>query len=262
LTKQLSKKAAADMSNSLRHKFRDGIFAFGTFATIDAPEIAELLSGCGYDFLLFDMEHSALSTQATQRLVLGGHGQCATLVRVPDKATVWIKKILDTGCDGIVVPFVNSRSEVEQVVQAAKYPPLGARSVGISRAHGYGATFSEYVSKANDSVSLIIQIEHAEAVQNAKEILSVPGIDAVMIGPYDLSASMHLLGQVEHPEVQAAITHTREACHAAGIPVGIFTMSSDRVPSLRAEGFNFVICGMDTCTLRNACLEAVATARS
>lgn len=250
------------MADTLRSKLRNGSFALGTFVTLDAPEVAELMSSCGYDFLLFDMEHSPLSTQATQRLILASREPCTTLVRVPDKETVWIKKVLDTGCDGIVVPFVNHRSEAEQVVQAAKYPPLGARSVGISRAQGYGAGFSEYIADANDSISLIIQIEHAQAVRNADEILSVPGIDAVMIGPYDLSASLQLLGQVEHPEVQSAISHTRQACRAAGVPVGIFTMAPDKVPGLRAEGFDFVICGMDTCTLDAACRAAVAQGKA
>jgi 2-dehydro-3-deoxyglucarate aldolase/4-hydroxy-2-oxoheptanedioate aldolase len=248
-------------TESFGSRLRDEKFSIGTFVTIDAPEVAEIMSGCGYDFLLFDMEHTALSTQATQRLILACHGQCTTLVRVPDKETVWIKKILDTGCDGIVVPLVNCAEEAEQVVRAAKYPPVGARSVGISRAQGYGAGFTDYVTSANEHLTLIIQIEHEQAVANIDNILAVPGIDAVMIGPYDLSGSMKLLGQVDHPDVQSAIALARDACLAAGIPVGIFTMQPEQVPALEAQGFHFVILGMDTATLFGACRQTVAAAR-
>lgn len=240
--------------------FHDTRFKIGTMVTLDSPEVAELLSRLDYDFLLFDMEHSALSTQATQRMVLASGDQCSAIVRVPDQQTVWIKRILDTGCDGIVVPMVKSRAEVESVVRSAKYGPLGERSVGISRAHGYGAAFGSYVAEANSRVSLIIQVEHVQAVREVVEILKVPGIDAVMIGPYDLSASMGLLGQIEHPEVRSAIHATRDACRAVGTPVGIFTMSPESVPGHKADGFDFVVCGIDTVTLNNAAAEAVAIA--
>jgi 2-keto-3-deoxy-L-rhamnonate aldolase RhmA len=219
--------------------------AIGTMITLDSPEVAEALSMCGLDWLFIDMEHGALDIAATQRLVQAMRGDCRSLVRVPENTGLWIRRVLDTGCDGIIVPFVCSAADAQRAVDAARYPPGGHRSVGVARAHGYGLHFAEYVGEANDRVTVIVQAEHVKAVERIHEILEVPGIDGVLIGPYDLSGSMNRLGDVRHPEVQAAIAKVRDACASAGMPTGFFVLSPEQVEAELAAGVSFICVGTD-----------------
>jgi 2-dehydro-3-deoxyglucarate aldolase/4-hydroxy-2-oxoheptanedioate aldolase len=174
------------------------------------------------------------------------------IVRVPGNDEIWIKRILDTGCDGILVPMVNTAAEALKVVRSSKYPVEGRRSVGLSRAHKYGAGFSEYVENANRKLVIMIQIEHKEAVNNIDEILGVNGIDSVFIGPYDLSASMGLTGQLTHPEVKSTIGLIKEKCRKAGMPYGIFGMFAEPMVSELKEGCTFLLCGVDSAILLNS----------
>ncbi|MBK9391122.1 MAG: hypothetical protein IPN68_13370 [Bacteroidetes bacterium] len=184
----------------------------GTLLSISAPQVAEIIAMSGFDWVLIDMEHSAISLESVQNAIQIMEGKIQTIVRVPSNDEVWIKRILDTGCDGILVPMVNSAEEAKRVVQASKYPLEGRRSVGLSRAHKYGAIFKDYVENANRDLVIMIQCEHKEAVRNFDDILEVRGIDSVFIGPYDLSASMGLTGQLTHPDVAAAIQEVKDKC--------------------------------------------------
>lgn len=233
----------------------------GTLLTLNSCEVAELMSNAGYDWLFIDLEHSALSIRDAQQLVQVTNPSCSTIVRVPDGETVWIKRILDTGCDGIMVPQINSAEDAKKAVAASKYPPLGARSVGIGRAHGYGASFADYVESANQVTSLILQIEHIDGVRNIDDILSVQGIDGVLIGPYDLSGSMDILGDVGHPDVQGAIATVKESCINAGIPCGIFVMNPEDVKKQVESGCSFVAMGIDTAVLRSTATERLKVAK-
>src|SRR5579859_5385838 len=168
-------------NTSFKEKLGQRQPVIGTLVTLNAPEIAEILSHCGFDWLFIDMEHGALSFSDIQHLIQAIGERCATLVRIPENRPMWIEKVLDMGCDGIIVPSVNTALEAKQAVAAAKYPPIGERSVGIARAHGYGMAFDEYVASANDRVSVLIQIEHIKGVENLEEILNVEGIDGVLI---------------------------------------------------------------------------------
>ncbi|MBK7870754.1 MAG: 2-dehydro-3-deoxyglucarate aldolase [Saprospiraceae bacterium] len=218
----------------------------GTLVTLDSSEVVEILALAGFDWLFLDMEHGNLSIASVQRLCQAIAGRCHTLVRVPENAPIWIKKVLDIGCDGIIVPHVNTAEEAMQVIQAAKYQPKGQRSVGAARAQGYGHYFSEYVQNANNETTIIIQIEDIIAVQNLDTILKVPGIDGVLIGPYDLSGSMNLLGEVTHPLVQAEINKVKLKCKETKIPFGIFVMNVEATPKEIADGCGFVAIGTDS----------------
>jgi 2-keto-3-deoxy-L-rhamnonate aldolase RhmA len=219
--------------------------AIGTMITLDSPEVAEALSLCGLEWLFVDMEHGALDIAATQRLIQAIRGDCRSLVRVPENTGLWIRRVLDTGCDGIIVPFVCSADDARRAVDAARYPPAGHRSVGVARAHAYGLRFAEYVAAANDRVTVIVQAEHVDAVERIDEILEVPGIDGVLIGPYDLSGSMNRLGDVGHPEVQAAIARVRDACARREMPTGFFVLSPDQLAAELAKGVSFICVGTD-----------------
>ena len=224
----------------------------GRLLSISAPQVPELIAMAGFDWVFIDMEHSAMSLESVQNAIQIMEGKILTIVRVPGNDEVWIKKILDTGCDGILVPMVNSADEAKKVVQASKYPPEGRRSVGLARAHKYGASFKEYVDNANKDILVMIQCEHKDAVKNFDDILKVKGIDSVFIGPYDLSASMGLTGQVSHPDVQASINLVKEKCRKAGMQYGIYSSGTDDMILEIKTGCTFLLTGVDSNMLLNS----------
>ena len=224
----------------------------GTLISMSAPQVAEIVSDSGFDWVLIDMEHSTLSLDSVQNALQVLGEKILKIVRVPGNDEIWIKRVMDTGCDGILVPMVNSATEAIRVVQSSKYPLEGRRSVGLSRAHKYGAGFKEYVENANRELVIMIQIEHREGVKNIDEILKVKGIDSIFIGPYDLSASMGLTGQLSHPEVLSAINLIKEKCLTAGLPYGIFGMTPESMLSDLKDGCTFLLCGVDSAILLNS----------
>lgn len=217
----------------------------GTIVTLQTPSVSEILSKAGYDWLMIDMEHSSLSLSDTQAHLQAMDKDCFSVVRIPVNEDVWIKRILDLGCSGIMIPMVCTAEEARKAVLSAKYPPVGRRSVGIGRAHGYGLGFEDYLEKANQEVKILIQIEHIQGVENLEEILQVEGIDALFIGPYDLSASMGLAGQTGHPEVVAAIQKVKAACESQQIPWGIFSTDADSLQKEKAAGGKWLLHSID-----------------
>jgi 2-keto-3-deoxy-L-rhamnonate aldolase RhmA len=224
----------------------------GTHFSLGAPQIAEIISDSGFDWVLIDMEHSALSLESVQNTLQIMGDKILRIVRVPGNDKIWIKRVLDTGCDGILVPMVNSAAEASKVIEYSKYPLQGKRSVGLSRANSFGPGFSSYVENANADLVVMIQIEHKDSVKNIDEILKVKGIDSVFIGPYDLSASMGLTGQLDHPEVKAAIQLIKDKCRKAGMPYGIFGMTAEGLLPELTDGCTFLLCGVDAAILVNS----------
>jgi len=247
------------MRESFNKKIRASTPAVGTLVTLAAPEVAEILSLCGFDWLFIDAEHGTFSVAAVQQMIQAIRGDCLALVRVPENSPTWIKRILDTGCDGIIVPQVNSAEEARRAVSAAKYPPHGSRGVGIARAQGYGLSFAEYVTAANDHIAVIIQIEHIDAVSNLDEILAVEGTDGVLIGPYDLSGSMNRLGEVGSEAVQEAISLIKNKCIERAVPFGIFVLNAELAQKEIASGCSFIAVGTDTVFLWSAAKDTLKT---
>jgi 2-keto-3-deoxy-L-rhamnonate aldolase RhmA len=234
----------------------------GTLLSISAPQVAEIISDSGFDWVLIDMEHSAISLESVQNALQIMGDKILRIVRVPGNDEIWIKRVLDTGCDGILVPMVNSAAEALKVLQYSKYPLEGKRSVGLSRAHSFGPGFSHYVENANRDLVVMIQIEHKDAVKNIDEILNVKGIDSVFIGPYDLSASMGLTGQLSHPELKAAIQLIKDKCRKAGLPYGIFGMTAEGLVTEVSDGCTFLLCGVDAAILVNSYKELLKKLKS
>lgn len=245
--------------NAFLEKIHAGEAAIGTLLTIDSLEVAEILSIVGFDWLFLDMEHGNLSIPSVQQICQVVGDKCPVLVRIPENNGIWIKKVLDIGVAGIIIPHVNSKSEVMNIIKHAKYPPIGRRSVGVGRAHEYGMKFSEYVAQANDHTAIIIQIEDIAGVQNINEIFTVKGIDGVLIGPYDLSGSMNRLGEVTSPEVQAEINKIKSTCKDNNIPFGIFVMSANAVQTELASGCSFVAVGTDSAMLWGRARQVLQT---
>jgi 2-keto-3-deoxy-L-rhamnonate aldolase RhmA len=168
------------------------------------------------------------------------------VVRVPGAEEGPIKKILDQGAEGIIVPQVNTVEQAASVVRFARYAPSGSRGVGLARAHGYGMRFQEYLETANERVGVIVQAENVRAVENIESIVTVPGIDAVLIGPYDLAASLGKMGRIDDPAVTDAIDHVTRTCQAAGIPLGYFGVSAAAIRPYMERGYTLIAAGVDT----------------
>ena len=240
------------MVHQFRKKLRSGELLIGTMITLNSPEVAEIMKLAGYDWLFLDAEHGSLETLEMQRILQAAGSQTPCLVRVSISDEVPIKKALDIGAAGIIAPLVNSQQQAERVVRLAKYAPLGTRGVGLSRAHSYGFKFQEYLEKANEDITVVIQVEHIESVNNIERIAQVKGVDGVFVGPYDLSASLGILGKVNHPKVVAAIERVTEVCQDAGIPLGIFGISAKAVRPYMERGYTLIAVSADIMMLGEA----------
>ncbi|MBO3461444.1 aldolase/citrate lyase family protein [Aetokthonos hydrillicola Thurmond2011] len=218
----------------------------GSVITLPCTETAEALSQLGFDWFWIDMEHSPLSLEKVQLIMQATGGRCANLIRVPWNDSVWIKRVLDTGCDGIILPQIKTPQEVKYALEACLYPPQGSRSLGVARAQNYGMSLPEYFKTANENIVIVLQIEHIDAVKNLESIIDVPGFDAIVIGPFDLSGSMGLTGQVNHPDVVKVIASVKETCLNKGIPVGIFTTDSQGAISAKEAGYSLIAVGVDS----------------
>ena len=248
------------MSSGFKARLKDKHTLIGSLVTLGSADVAEIMSLVGFDYLWIDLEHTPMSFDQAQRMIQAVGGRCPCLVRVPENNAVWIKKALDTGCAGIVVPQVKTAEQAQAAVRWSLYPPEGERSVGIARAHGYGKSFGQYVSRANEELAIVIQVEHTEGVRNIESIARTPGIGAILIGPYDLSGSLGVLGEVEHAWVKRAIREIKEHCEAAGVPVGIFASEGQLARVYIDAGFSLIALGIDTLFLLRAAREALKQA--
>jgi 2-keto-3-deoxy-L-rhamnonate aldolase RhmA len=236
---------------TLRQRLATSRCLVGTIVCSDSTVIAEVAALSGIDWVFFDLEHSANSVETTQRQIQAIAGRVLSMVRVKAADVATIGKVLDIGSNGVIVAQVHSAAIARAAVGAAKYPPIGHRGVGIGRAHAYGAGFSDYVSAANRDTSLIVEIESAAAVAAVDEIAAVEGIDGLFIGPYDLSASMGLSGEVRHPAVLAAIDKVRAAAGRAGLPLGIFVATDGPAQDLMND-YQLLLVGSDVARFRQS----------
>jgi 2-keto-3-deoxy-L-rhamnonate aldolase RhmA len=243
------------MKHAFRSRLAAGDLLVGTMVTLNSPEVSEILAEVGFDWLFIDAEHSPLGPAELQRIMQGAGRQVPCLVRLPSAGEVPIKKALDSGAAGIIAPQINNAEAAKNVVGMAKYSPDGSRGVGVSRAHGYGLRIQEYISTANEELAVVVQAEHIEAVRNIEAIVAVPGIDAVFVGPYDLSASLGKPGQVDDPEVRMAIHSITAVCLNAGVRLGIFGMTAAAVKPYIEAGYTLVVAGIDTVLLGRAAAE-------
>jgi len=247
--------------NSLKTRLKSGETLIGSLVTLASADVAEIMSLVGFDYLWIDTEHAPIDFVHSQMMIQAVGGRCPCIVRIPENNEVWIKKALDTGCDGIVVPQVKSAAEARKAIEHSLYPPLGRRSVGISRAHGYGISFQEYVRAANEKLTIVLQVEHITGVQAIESILEVPGIDAILIGPFDLSGSLGVLGQITDPQVQDAMEEVRRHCEKAGVPAGIFAVDAESARGFIAEGYNLIALSMDSFYLWQSAKRALNEVR-
>ncbi len=237
------------MAGDFRARLKRGDKLLGTMVTLASPVAAEILAGVGFDWLFVDGEHGPLDSGDILGILQAADHRVDCVVRVPAGDEVAIKKVLDLGASGVIVPQVNTAQQAADVVRFSRYAPLGARGVGLARAHGYGLRFQEYMESANQQVAVVVQAEHAIAADNIEAIVQVPGVDAVLLGPYDLSASLGHTGQLDHPAVVAAIDHITQTCQAAKMPLGYFGVNAAAVKPFIERGYTLIVAGVDTLLL-------------
>lgn len=251
--------------NKVKRDIKSGKLSLGSWVTIGHPKVGELMAQCGFDWLAIDTEHGANDIETGERFLQGLQGAgCVPFVRLPENNPIWIRRFLDAGFTGMIVPMVNDKAGAEAVVRACKYPPLGKRGIGFCRANQYGFNFEKYIETANEETIIICQIEHIEAVKNIEEIVSVKGIDGIFMGPYDLSGSMGILGQFNHPDMHAVMKKVVNASKNAGIVAGIHVIS----PSVRdvhqryKEGFRFIALSLDITVIGHYFREMLSDLKS
>jgi len=241
---------------SLKTKLKNHELTVGTWISLAHPAIAEIMVKAGFDWVVVDLEHSVITLREAEELIrvidLGGS---VPLVRLSTNDPVQAKRVMDAGAHGIIVPMINSKEDVAKAVASIHYPDKGVRGVGLARAQGYGTKFHEYAEWLKKEAVVVIQIEHVEAVKNIKEILSCDDVDGYIIGPYDLSASMGLSGQFDHPDVVAALKKIREAGAALKKPGGLHVVepNPEELKSRIKEGFQFIAYSVDFRMLDVAC---------
>ena len=249
------------MVRDFRKRLRAGETLLGTMLTLPSAAVAEILADAGFDWLFVDCEHGSMDVRAVQEIVQAVGHRIACLVRVPEGTEGEIKRILDVGAQGIIVPQVNTAAQAAAIVQYSRYAPLGCRGVGIGRAQGYGARFSEYVATANDEVVVVVQAEQRDAVASIEQITAVAGIDCVLLGPYDLSASFNRMGQIHDPEVVQAIERVIQHCRSVSIPTGYFGVTAEAVQEYERRGCGLLVAGVDVVYLSGGASRMLRTLR-
>ena len=238
------------LARNLKAQMRSGAPSIGTWMSMAHPSIAEILAMAGYDWVVIETEHTAIDVSEVLRLIIAIEQRGSVpLVRLAWNDPIQAKAVLDSGAAGVLIPMVNTKADAELAVQITKYPPLGSRGVGLARAQGYGEHFDAYVQNANADTLLLVQIEHRDAVNNIEAILSVAGIDGIFIGPYDLSLSLGIPGNLTHPDLLEAKHKVLSATLARGLIAGVhfvqpLTAASDCQKAI-SDGYRFIALGTD-----------------
>lgn len=244
------------MNVNLKKSLSSGTPCIGSWITVSHPAIAEIMARAGFDFLVVDLEHSPIGIHEAEQLIrtidLSG---VTPLVRLTSNDTNLIKRVMDSGAKGIIVPMVNSVEDVKNAINALYYPPKGKRGVGLARAQGYGTSFQEYKKQSLEESILVVMIEDVAAIPNLEEIFSFEEVDAFLLGPYDLSSSMGKAGQFDDPEVEANIQLIKDTAKKMNIPAGIHVVepNPDHLKQRIKDGFTFIPYSLDTRMLDTSC---------
>lgn len=238
----------------IRGKMQAGEATIGTWMQLPSTAVAEIMGDAGYDWVTIDLEHGSMSASQLpdlfRALELGG---TLPLVRLAHGHLKDAKDALDAGAGGIIIPMIESPEQLLAIIQHSCWPPEGIRGVGFSRANLYGKYFEEYRVEARNPL-IIAQIEHIRAVNNIEAILQVPGLDAIIIGPYDLSASMNLTAQFSHPDFSAALATILVACKKLKKAAGVHIVNPDSSELTRriSEGYQFIAYSIDSVFMNKA----------
>ena len=231
-----------DAISALRKRLKEGLPSLGSWIQIPHSSIAEIMGKAGYDWLVIDMEHGNISNESLPDLIRAIElGNTLPLVRLSSHSLSECKNAMDAGSSGVIVPMVSNAKQLETIRSATSWPPSGSRGVGFSRANLFGKEFKKYNIFAQNPI-LIAQIEHIDSLNNLEAILEVNGLDAIIIGPYDLSASMGITGEFDHPDFQNVIQKILKLARTKKIPCGehITEANPDIVREKIRQGFTFL----------------------
>ncbi len=245
---------------SLKEKLSRCELTIGSWLMLGDMSVIEILKHAGFEWLVIDLEHTDIDFTRAKHLIstIQANGMQA-LVRVSKNEEVVIKRILDFGADGLIVPMVCSKADAEKAVSLATYPPKGTRGVGLFRAQQYGLGFKEYQKWVDEELVIIAQIEHIDAVNNIEDIMSIDGIDGAIIGPYDMSASMGVPGEYDREDVQEAIASVFKACKTMEKSVGFHVVETDPSVLLKRidQGCNVLAYSIDYFFMRDKAMECM-----
>ena len=217
--------------NKLKYALNNNEVTLGTWVQIPHSSVIEIIAhNCNnkLDWICIDMEHGSIDIESMTNLIRTIEKfDIVPVVRIPKNDYIWIHRVLDAGAKGLVIPMILNESEASEAVSEALYPPMGKRSFGYSRANLYGADFDNYVKNANDEISIIIQVEHINAINNLDSILDIEGIDGTFIGPYDLTGSMGNPGYFDNVEYNDALAFYDDKSKEYNIPTGIHIVRPD-----------------------------------
>ncbi|TGK30922.1 2,4-dihydroxyhept-2-ene-1,7-dioic acid aldolase [Leptospira gomenensis] len=241
-------------SNSIKEKLKAGKCTVGSWIQIPNGSIAEIMGNSGYDWVAVDMEHGSISLDILPDLLRAIQcGGTVPFVRVAKNDSNFIKQALDAGALGIICPMIETPEDISNFVSWSKYPKEGSRGVGFSRANLFGKDFEEYKTHINENLVLVAQIEHIRGVDSIDMILQNGGVDAIMVGPYDLSASMGITGDFEHYDFKDALKRLKESAKRHGIGMGIHVVQPDiqKLETAIKEDYSFIAYGIDSVFLHS-----------
>jgi 2-keto-3-deoxy-L-rhamnonate aldolase RhmA len=244
----------------LRARIREPRPLTGAMLTVPDPSVAAILGRAGFDFVVIDAEHAPFTVDSLGACILALDPTPAhVIVRVAANDITYIKQALELGADGVQVPNVSTGEQAAAAVRASRYSPEGARGVGIARSTGWGADITRTVAEANAQIAVLVMIEDVDGVANAAAIAGTPGLDGIIVGPYDLSGSLQVIGQPAHPTVLAALDEVTAACAAAGTAMGTLCAPGD-VGRVAAAGMQILTTFTDVVALAGAAAVAQSEA--
>ena len=252
--------------SNVKKRLKEGHVCYGTMLRIlKSPQAVAMYASEGWDYIILDTEHNDYDYETLGNFSLvAKYEEIALFARVPDKLYHQMAQLLDIGAEGLVLPQVKTREETEHIIRSVKYAPLGKRGVSISttatRFRDYA--IDEYTEWANRELMTIVQIESEEGINNAEKIISTPGVDAIMIGPADLSHDMGISGQVDHPRMEEALREVIKQCDKYGVAPGIHLSNIEQVDKWVGEGMRFISYSYDSKFFKDALKESLLKLRA
>lgn len=243
------------MKTSIKNKLKKQNLLIGSWITIPDLNIVEIFSNNCFDWLCIDMEHSSITIKDIPMLTsLIEKNNISPLVRLGENNSNLIKRVMDCGAHGVIIADIKNALEAQKAINSVKYPPLGNRGVGLYKAQGYGKDFNHYLKWLKNESVVILQIESLEAVADIDNILSIKNLDAIMIGPYDLSGSMGITGNFDDIEFKKTLKYIINKSKKHSISVGIHSISTNPkdLKKYIKQGFNFIACSLDTIFLSDS----------
>jgi 2-dehydro-3-deoxyglucarate aldolase len=253
------------MNNRFRKSLLERKPTFGAWLQVGHAAVAEVFGRLQFDWIAVDLEHGGIDLESMTHIfrAIERFGS-APVARLPFNDPIWIKRVLDAGAEGLIIPMVNSRGDAQSAVREAKYPPLGRRGYGYSRANLHGIDFADYIRRANDEIAVVMQIEHREGIGDLEGILDVEGVDGAFIGPLDLSGSFGKTGQLDCPEMLVALSKFRALCAERRVSAGMHLVHPDtqNIEQALRDGYTMIALGVDLALLSQAGSTALQTARA